>query len=248
LLTCEQSVVTPELTELAELADEQFALVDDNSNKGFYYYDEEPVLPSNFDKYYTPGRTIILGAGAQTKHGREEIHFHSFSTLEKYFSFSDRNNARAREYYAFDQEIEAINIELDIENTYHNNPGIREEYDQRIRDLLFTLPIEMRPETDAISQEKVLVRLYRDCVPFPGNGNDGPFTPAMTQMPVMFFLNNAVSMFGRLSFFGINFIYDRSFYRRRLAVIRTTGFGTISFCPNSPFFPLNDRMSSGMFL
>ncbi len=244
ILGCEKD----EVTTLPIDETDKYALIDENGNKGFYYYDEQPIVPAEFDSYYTPGLTIILGAGAQTKHGQEEIHFHSFSTLEKYFDFSDRNNANAREYYAYDQKIEALNLELDIENTYHDNPQVQKEYHSKVEELYLSLPPELRGDAGQ-NHQKLVVRLYKDCVPFPGNGNDGSFRPGLNQIPFMpFGLNNKVSMFGRLSIAGLNFIYDKSFYRRRLAVITTLGFETIAFCPGQRFFPLNDKMSSGSFI
>ena len=192
---------------------------------------------------------MIHGSEEQTDRGPKEVYFHSFSTLEQYFEHSDRVGAHAREYYEFDQKIEAINQEMDIENTYHNDLTVQTEYLRRIEELYLTLPSKLRPrgssENSSFS-EKLVVRLYRNCSAFPGNGNDGPIQPGLAFMPVMGFLNNEVSMFGRFAF-GINMIFVRSFFRRRMATITTLGFETIPFCPGTRFFPLNDRMSSGMF-
>ena len=225
-----------------------FALVDENGNLGYYFYDGHPIKPSEFNDYYTPGLTVIHGSEEQTEFGPKEVYFHSFSTLEQYFEHSDRVGAHAREYYEFDQKIEAVNQEMDIENTYFGNLEVQAEYNRRIGELYMALPDKLRAGdiTPASSEQKVLVRLYRDCVPFPGNGNDGPFTPGLGLMPFLGNLNNEVSMFGRFAF-AVNFIFDRWFYNRRMATITTLGMETVPFCPGRRFFPLNDRMSSGIF-
>lgn len=246
---CSETSVTEVTTDPSPKKD--YAYIDSDGNSAYYYLDGEPVEYNDYESAYVQGQTVIVASDEVNEYGPESFSVHSFTDIEDYFNFSESVGGYARTYHAFDQKIADLNAQFDIVNEYERTGVIPEDYTTQSDELFADLKSEVLPASFLNGgTEKLLIRLYRDCSARGTAG--GSFRPGNPSMPVMIFgLNNRVSMFGRFSIVSVNFVFDRSFYRRRFPEVTGSsifdGFNNVRFCPGERLAFLDNRMSSGQF-
>lgn len=165
-----------------------------------------------------------------------KIELHAFKSKEDYISFGEKYGLKLRESIVFEEMISSIAEKKGIIDMYEKTnklPDWWDDYEKALLDSIFNYSTDDYIDTD----KSVWVTLFKQSF-------GGPSSIMLRTLPAMWpGWNNSVS---RVEFFGVGgglIIYDRTFYRRRLATYVNWGMTTIQL-PTG----VENKMSSGIKL
>lgn len=198
----------------------------------YYYYKDNRAL--NMARFIpdTTGSTFLLVTGTPgTDSNFTDIYIREFSTEALYVDYGRNNGMKLKEILDFEKGMQDYISKNNIENYY------------RIHD---TLPDSYYAFEDGL-YNKYFGSMTRDKF-IPGvtmHKNYWGGSPAwhvFSTMPYMFGWNNTLSATFPTYFYGFHSIYNKSWYRKRLATFY--GFGWSFYRFVGPLGFLNDKTSS----
>lgn len=155
----------------------------------------------------------------------------AFSTEDSYVKFGIEHNLYPKEHLAFEKEIRAYAAESGTIDYYEKTGELPKEY-KKYEKQIYNKHLGKLPQN-----KTSVTTLYKDFF----GGSSWVMVNYLPFMPPGW--NNTVSSFVPVGLYGVTHLYDRSFYRTRMATLWGWGFTRVSF-----FWAwlnvLNDRTSS----
>ena len=160
-----------------------------------------------------------------------KIFIHEFSSEDGYIEYGNKNGLKLKELLSFEKDMHAYIKENKIEEIFEKTKIIPKQYlayEKARYDYYFGTGAKFFPGT-------TLHKNY---------WGGSPAHHMTSTMPVMFGWNNTVSATFPTYPYGAHTIYNRSWFRSRLATL--SGFGWVYYRFVGPLSYLNDKMSSGV--
>lgn len=197
------------------------------------YYYTDTVL-TNFNNLVvdtTIDNYIQIVAEADANQKMSKIKIYEFSDKESYIKFGSEVNIDIEGLLDFEEAVHDYVIDNDIEALTEQNEKIPEDY------LNFELSLY-----NGIFTENA--KLLAGTTLHKNYWGGSPAHHMSFTMPVMWGWNNKVSATYPKYFYGAHTIYNKKWYRKRMATI--SGWGWMYYRFVGPLSWLNDRMSSGI--
>jgi hypothetical protein len=189
-----------------------------------FRYDNAEVAEGYFDLLDSE-LNILITAAPEEDSEAGIITIHAFTNERKYIEYGRSENIPVELMLSFDRQMSEYAETSGAIEYYEQTGELPEEY----------VEFEERafPNIERVPNPLVI---YKD---FWG-GSSRVFATTLPVMPTGW--NNKVSRYFDLDVYGGLAIYDKSFYRSRMATLWNWGWQTIRF--SGPLAGLNDRMSS----
>jgi len=199
----------------------------------YYYLDNKEMSIKSFKPDEKINSFICISGERKSEKDSNftKIFIHEFSTEVGYIEYGKKNGLKLKELLLFENDMNTYINENKIEEIFEETKTIPEKY---------------------LAYEESRYNYYfgTDTKFFPGttlHKNYWGGSPAFhmtSSMPVMFGWNNTVSATFPTYPYGAHTIYNRSWFRSRMATL--LGFGWVFYRFVGPLSYLNDKMSSGV--
>jgi len=215
--------------------------IDDKSNtpyiyegvEYYYYLDNKLMSIKDFKPHENTNSFICISGERETENDSNftKIIIHEFSTKNGYIKFGEKNKLKLKELLLFENDIHNYIEKNGIEKIFNQTNIIPKkylEYEKSRYNYYFKNSNKFFPGT-------TLHKNY---------WGGSPAHHMTSTMPVMFGWNNTVSSTFPTYPYGAHTLYNRSWFRSRLATL--SGFGWVYYRFVGPLSYLNDKMSSGV--